>query len=64
MDDLGKELRDILGHTLDLPPLSDAEAVRFILEMKALQKPGQPPSDLVGALEEAWHRAAAPDMKR
>lgn len=64
MTDLSKELRDILGPVLDLPPLSDAESVRFILEMRALRKPDEPTSELVEALEEAWRRAAAADMKR
>jgi hypothetical protein len=64
MTDLDKELREILGPVLEMPPMTDAEAVRFIAELKAMRKPDEPRSELIEALEEAWHRAAASDMAR
>ena len=63
-DDLGRELRDILGPTLDLPPMSDADAVRFIMELKAMPYPSPQRLAWIAELEAAWHRAAAADMKR
>ena len=64
MTDLDKELREILGSVLELPPVSDAEAVRWIMEMKAMPNPTPARLEWLRSLEEAWHRAAAPDMKR
>lgn len=64
MSDLDKELRELLGPIIDMPPVSDAEAVRWIMELKAMPNPTPERLEWIRSLEEAWHRAAAPDMKR
>ncbi len=64
MDDLEKELRNILGTVIDLPPMTDAEAIRFINELKAMPNPSAQRTEWIRELDEAWHRAAAPDMMR
>ena len=64
MRDLTDELREILGPMAEIQPLTDAQAVDFIAQLKATQKPHQPPSQLIAGLEEAWREAAAPDMRR
>jgi len=64
MRDLSDELREILGPTLELPPLSDAEAVRFIQELKAMPNPSPSALAWIKELEAAWFRAAEPDMRR
>lgn len=64
MTDLSKELRNILGPVLELPPLSDAEAVRWIMELKAMPNPTPERLAWIRDLDDAWHSAAAPDMRR
>lgn len=62
MRDLLDELREILGPTAELQPLTDAQAVKHIAQLKAMHQPDQPPSQVIEGLEEAWRAAAAPDM--
>ena len=64
MGDLGKQLRDILGPILDLPAFTDGEAVQFIMELKAIPNPSPSTVAWIKNLEDAWHRAAAPDMTK
>jgi hypothetical protein len=64
MSDLDDELAAILGPILTLPPLSDADAVRFIRELREMPDPTPQRLAWIEGLEAAWHRAAAPDMRR
>jgi hypothetical protein len=64
MSDLNDQLRAILGPVLDTGPVSDADAVRWIMELKALPNPTPQRLEWIKSLEEAWHRAAAADMAK
>ncbi|RYE50716.1 MAG: hypothetical protein EOP21_03200 [Hyphomicrobiales bacterium] len=64
MNDLHDELRALLGPVLDMGPVSDADAIRWIMELKALPDPTPQRLEWIKNLEEAWHQAAAADMAR
>lgn len=64
MSDILDELREILGPIVEMPAMSDADAVRFIQELKSMPDPTPQRLEWIRALEDAWHRAAAPDMAR
>jgi len=63
-NDLDAQLREILGPVLELPPMSDAEAVRFIMELKATPNPSPQRLAWIRDLEKAWYQAAADDMAK
>lgn len=62
--DLETELHQVLGHVLELPPMSDADAVRFIRELKSMPNPSPQRLEWIKSLDDAWRRAAAADMAR